>query len=70
MHYDLCEGGHKNQECQAIKTLVMPSEHVDYIGNVPRPQNNLYNNTYNPRWRNHLNFSWGNQGQNRQNPLL
>ena len=49
MQCDLCGGGHGNQECQAIKSLAMPTEHVDYIGNTSRPQNNPYYNTYNPR---------------------
>ena len=35
MHSDLCGKGHKNQECQAIKSLSMPNEHVDYMGNAP-----------------------------------
>ena len=47
----------------------IPNEHVDYMGNAHRPQNNPYSNTYNLGWRNHPNFSWGGQGQNRQNPL-
>ena len=34
---DLCEGGHENQECQAIKSLAMPNLYVDYMGNAPRP---------------------------------
>ena len=36
------------------------AEHVDYLGNPIRPQNNPYSNTYNPGWRNHPNFSWSN----------
>ena len=36
MQRDLC-GGHGNQECQALKSLIMPSKHVDYIRNAPRP---------------------------------
>ena len=62
MQCDLCEGGHGNQECQAIKSLTMPSKHVNYIGNAPRPQNNPYSNNYNLEWRNHPNLSWRNQG--------
>lgn len=30
---------------------------VNYVGN----RNNLYSNTYNTGWRNHLNFSWSNR---------
>ena len=50
--------------------MEMPNEHIDYMGNASRPQNNLYSNTYNPRWRNHPNFSCGGQRQNRQNHPL
>ena len=67
---DLYGEGHGNQECQVIKSLAMPSEHVDYMGNAFQPQNNPYSNIYNLGGRNHPNFSQGNQGQNRQNPLL
>ena len=37
-------------------------ESVNFVGNYQRNQNNPYSNTYNPGWRNHPNFSWGNQG--------
>ncbi|KAH9685728.1 hypothetical protein KPL70_014067 [Citrus sinensis] len=38
---------------------------VNYVGNFNRqPQNNPYSNTYNPGWKQHPNFSWGNQNQN------
>ncbi|XP_035845295.1 uncharacterized protein LOC118491547 [Helianthus annuus] len=36
----------------------MSHEHVDFMGNQYRPQNNPYSNTYNPGWKNHPNFSW------------
>ena len=65
MQCDLYGEGWGNQDYQAIKSLTMPNEHVDYMGNIPRLQNNPYNNTYNPGWRNHSNFPWGNQGQNK-----
>ena len=37
-------------------------EQVNYVGNQfqGRQANNPYSNTYNPRWRNHPNFSWSN----------
>ena len=39
------------------------------MGNNPQPQNNPYSTTYNAGWRNHPNFSWGSQGnQRRQHP--
>ncbi|KAK5811298.1 hypothetical protein PVK06_026627 [Gossypium arboreum] len=41
-------------------------EQVQYMGNNnSRPQNNPYSNTYNAGWRNHPNFSWGSQGNQR-----
>lgn len=40
-------------------------EQVEFVqGNR---QNNLCSNTYNPGWRNHPNFSWRGQEQQRQN---
>ena len=46
-HCDLCGGIHGSQECQAVKNMEVPSEHVDYMRNAPKPQNNPYSNTYN-----------------------
>ncbi|KAG8503340.1 hypothetical protein CXB51_001296 [Gossypium anomalum] len=45
-------------------------EQVNYMGNNNfRSQNNPYSNTYNTGWKNHQNFSWGGQGNQRpQNP--
>ncbi|KAG8485698.1 hypothetical protein CXB51_019008 [Gossypium anomalum] len=45
-------------------------EQVNYMGNNNfRSQNNPYSNTYNAGWKNHPNFSWGGQGNQRpQNP--
>ena len=48
-------------------------DQANYVGqNSYPPKNNPYSNTYNPRWRNHPNFSWSNnqnalnlQGQQR-----
>ena len=38
---------------------------VNYVGNFNRqPQNNSYSNTYNPSWKQHLNFAWSNQNRN------
>ena len=42
-------------------------EQVNYMGHGNNHQNNPYSNTYNPGWRNHPNFSWGGQNQQRQN---
>ncbi|KAA3460524.1 retrotransposon gag protein [Gossypium australe] len=33
-----------------------------------RSNNNPYSNNYNPGWRNHPNFSWGGQGNQKQQP--
>ncbi|KAJ9128494.1 hypothetical protein P3X46_034954 [Hevea brasiliensis] len=42
-----------------------PTEQMKYVNNGgnfnQRQPNNPYSNTYNPRWRNHPNFSWSNQ---------
>ncbi|KAG8499090.1 hypothetical protein CXB51_005497 [Gossypium anomalum] len=45
-------------------------EQVNYMGNNNfRSQNNPYSNTYNAGWKNHPNFSWsGQQNQRPQNP--
>ncbi|KAG8501020.1 hypothetical protein CXB51_003083 [Gossypium anomalum] len=45
-------------------------EQVNYMGNNNFiSQNNPYSNTYNAGWKNHPNFSWGGQGNQRpQNP--
>ncbi|KAG8488363.1 hypothetical protein CXB51_016383 [Gossypium anomalum] len=40
-------------------------EQAHYIGNNFKPQNNQYSNTYNAGWKNHPNFSWGGQGNQR-----
>ena len=45
-----------------VATHAAPPEWVKFIGNAPRPQNNLYLNTHKLGWRNHPNFSWNNQG--------
>ncbi|KAG8493072.1 hypothetical protein CXB51_010380 [Gossypium anomalum] len=46
------------------------NEQIHYMGNNNcKSQNNPYSNTYNADWRNHPNFSWGGQGnQRQQNP--
>ena len=56
----LCEifglQGHVAAECHSTYQGV---EHANTMQNFnPRPQNNLYLNTYNPGWRNHPNFSY------------
>ncbi|CAL1381846.1 unnamed protein product [Linum trigynum] len=39
-----------------MKETSTPEEQVSFIANARG--NNPYNNTYNPRWRNHPNFAW------------
>ncbi|XP_021979522.1 uncharacterized protein LOC110875628 [Helianthus annuus] len=46
----------------------MSHEHVDFMGNQYRPQNNPYSNTYNPGWKNHPNFSWKPDASNQHPP--
>ncbi|XP_059638644.1 uncharacterized protein LOC132280906 [Cornus florida] len=43
----------------AAQYLEIPHEQVNVSYGTPRG-NNMYSNTYNPAWRNHLNFSWRN----------
>ncbi|KAK8713279.1 hypothetical protein V6N13_148500 [Hibiscus sabdariffa] len=52
----LCEGNHQANDCPTM------NESASYVGNYNRNANNPYSNTYNPGWRQHPNFSWGNQG--------
>jgi len=48
--------GHKAAECL---TYFHGMEQANVMQNFyPRPKNNPYSNTYNPGWRNHLNFSY------------
>ena len=58
---DFCGGGHPNHECQtgnSFSNYSMP-EQANFVNNFCRP-NNPYSETYNPGWRNHPNFAWGN----------
>ncbi|KAL4280231.1 hypothetical protein GQ457_03G025460 [Hibiscus cannabinus] len=51
---DLCNANHDSFECP------QNPESIFYVGNFNR-NNNPYSNTYNPGWKQHLNFSWNNQ---------
>ncbi|KAK8515209.1 hypothetical protein V6N12_019257 [Hibiscus sabdariffa] len=51
-----CEGNHHANDCPTMH------ESASYVGNYNRNANNPYSNTYNPGWRQHPNFSLGNQG--------
>ncbi|KAK5793306.1 hypothetical protein PVK06_034448 [Gossypium arboreum] len=58
-------GGGVHTEYQSFNPST-EEEQVQYMGNNnPKPQNNLYSNTYNVGWRNHTNFSRGDQGNQR-----
>ncbi|KAG9446838.1 hypothetical protein H6P81_012966 [Aristolochia fimbriata] len=57
---DMCRGGHPNHECQAGNIQAVSSlDQANYVSNF-HWSNDPYNNTYNPGWRNHPNFSWNN----------
>ncbi|KAK5776564.1 hypothetical protein PVK06_044524 [Gossypium arboreum] len=62
-------GGGVHTEYQSFNPTT-EEEQVNYMGNNNfRSQNNPYSNTYNAGWRNHPNFSWEGQGnQKPQNP--
>lgn len=48
----------------------MENEQVDFMGNNLKPKNNPYSNNYNPIWRNHPNFFWYGQENQRSQPIL
>ncbi|PIN11693.1 DNA-directed DNA polymerase [Handroanthus impetiginosus] len=53
-----CGEGHPSDQCPHSV------ESIQFVSNARKSQNNPYSNTYNPRWRQHPNFSWNNnQGQ-------
>ncbi|PIN25886.1 DNA-directed DNA polymerase [Handroanthus impetiginosus] len=55
---DECGESHPSDQCPHSV------ESIQFVSNARKPQNNPYSNTYNPRWRQHPNFSWNNnQGQ-------
>jgi len=51
---------HLTENCQVGSPFVQnTSDQVNYVDNFnPRPTNDLFSNTYNLGWRNHLNFSY------------
>lgn len=63
MNYESCGGGHNVMQCSILVSEVAPIEHVDYVNQEQKFQENPYGGTYNLRWRNHPNFHWGNQNQ-------
>ena len=59
-----CHGQHPSEACQVGNPLVRePYEQANYVGNN---NNNGYDNSFDPNWRNHPNFSW----RNNQNTLV
>ena len=63
---EVCGGGHSTTECQQGNSYSQDCsiQQLNALNNLNgRPQGNPYSNTYNPGWRNHLNFSWSNQGR-------
>ncbi|KAG9454314.1 hypothetical protein H6P81_007218 [Aristolochia fimbriata] len=60
---DMCGGGHPNHECQTGNVQAVNSlDQANYVSNFRR-SNDPYNNTYNPGWKSHPNFSWSNNNQ-------
>ncbi|XP_027103193.1 uncharacterized protein [Coffea arabica] len=56
--------GHPTDSCPMLQEN--GAEQVNMTGGVPAPRKpyDLYSNTYNPGWRDHPNFSYGNRPQN------
>jgi hypothetical protein len=47
---------HQAQNCPSMTVFEM--EQVNAFNNFQKPSSGPYSETYNPRWRNHPNFSW------------
>ena len=61
---EICAGQHASRDCPIDNSFMPPvQEQVQYVNNQGRQQNSPYSNTYTPAWKNHPNFSWGNQQQ-------
>jgi len=58
-----CGGGHNALNCPISVPDTPLLEQVDYVNQGQKFQGNPYGGTYNPGWRNHPNFNWGNQDQ-------
>jgi hypothetical protein len=48
---------HQVQNCPSM-TIFVEIEQVNAFNNFQKPSSGPYSKTYNPGWRNHLNFSW------------
>ena len=53
---DQCSGQHAYRMCPFVDVNSLPMEQAQVVRSFPRP-NIPYLNSYNPRWRNHPNFS-------------
>lgn len=66
---ELCGGPHSFQDCKAGEhyTNDVDPNQLNAMSDFRRPMD-PYSNQYNPGWRNHPNFSWGNNNQHRPQP--
>ena len=62
----ICSHTNHTTECCPMSSFT-DQEHTNYVGNTFPKQNNPYSNTYNLGWRNHPNFSWGRNQNNKNN---
>ena len=59
---------HNESDCPTVAQLpTFIQEQVQAAQSFAKPNFDSYSNTYNPGWRQHLNFSW--KGQSSQAPL-
>ena len=66
--WDICEAGHSTKACPTIFAYkAMNTEQVDAIGGFKENFNVSHGNSYNPSWRNHPGFNYG-QPQAAMNP--
>jgi hypothetical protein len=64
----ICETNkHSTNDCPTLPSFKeCLHEQVNALNSYQRPSHNPYSQTYNPRWRNHLNFSWKSGNYNAQ----
>ena len=61
MMCEFCTGPHLSHECQQGNPFMQSMvEQTNYVGQYTK-QYDPHSNTYNPAWRQHLNFSYANQ---------
>ena len=62
---------YSTQDCPTLPALRESLyDQVNVIDNFKRPDLNPYSQTYNPGWRNHLNFSWRNDNYSQSSQLV